>query len=60
MSCDEHPLADLRKLTKWHDQQHPELALYRRLLQERDAAIAQRDLLRENLEALRAAQEAQP
>ena len=24
-TCDDHPLADLRKLTKWHEDQHPEL-----------------------------------
>ncbi len=62
--CAEHPLADLRKLTTWHDDQHPELSFLRAVERERRNLLDRVEVLEaENKrlhEAYRAAERTKP
>lgn len=67
--CPDHPLADLRRLTKWHKDQHPELGFMRGLerdldtlrmqVKAREGALDDRDAALAQVETLerRAAQD---
>ncbi len=58
-SCDEHPLANLRKLTAWHDDQHPELSFLKAVERERRNLIVRVENLQAESERLREVLESQ-
>lgn len=51
--CPDHPLADIHRLTKWHEDQHPELGFLWGVEKERAQLIAQVEALEAENERLR-------